>query len=166
MEIEPSSFKDRCAFVYTENGNLFRRFSKNYIPVYQKFINSGLYERLIKENLLDYIAMDIKAPPDKYPLIAGVKTDVEKIQQSAKLIMESKIDYEFRTTVLKSMLNFEDFEKIGSFIRGARRYYLQKFVPSKALDENLLTNYENYTNDELMNICELLRLQVNFVHVR
>lgn len=126
----------------------------------------GMLERLINENLLDYIAMDIKAPPDKYPLIAGVKTDVEKIQQSAKLIMESKIDYEFRTTVLKSMLNFEDFEKIGSFIRGARRYYLQKFVPSKALDENLLTNYENYTNDELMNICELLRLQVNFVHVR
>ena len=48
MEIEPSSFKDPCAFVYIENGNLFRRFSKNYIPVYQKFINSGLYERLIK----------------------------------------------------------------------------------------------------------------------
>ena len=126
----------------------------------------GLLKRLIKENLLDYIAMDIKAPPDKYPLIAGVKTDVEKIQQSAKLIMESKIDYEFRTTVLKSMLNFEDFEKIGSFIKGARRYYLQKFVPTKALDENLLTNYENYTNDEFINICELLRLHVNFVHVR
>ena len=52
MEIEPSSFKDPCAFVYIENGNLFRRFSKNYIPVYQKFINSGLYERLIKENLI------------------------------------------------------------------------------------------------------------------
>ena len=126
----------------------------------------GMLEELINNNLIDYIAMDIKAPFDKYNSIAGCNIDIKKVKKSIKLVIESGIDYEFRTTVVKSMLTYDDFEKIGNEIHGAKRYYLQKFVPTKTLAEELLRTSENYPETELLKICEKLRLHVNFVHVR
>ena len=126
----------------------------------------GMLENLINENLIDYIAMDIKAPFEKYSSIAGCDIDIEKIKRSVHLVLESGIDYEFRTTVVKSMLAYDDFEKIGNEIHGAKRYYLQKFVPTKTLDTKLLRAGENYSEAEFLKICEQLRLHINFVGVR
>ena len=127
--------------------------------------NPSALEKLFSAGLLDYIAMDIKAPFEKYPLIAGCKINIENIKQSIDLIMTSKIDYEFRTTVIKSQLSFEDFEKIGKQIEGAKRYYLQKFVPSKIYDKTLL-NETTYTDDEFKQICNNLKKYVEIVEVR
>lgn len=79
--------------------------------------------------MLDYIAMDIKAPLEKYKDITNVECSTINIQKSIELIMNSKVDYEFRTTVLKSQLTFDDFDKIGKLINGAKRYYLQNLYP-------------------------------------
>ena len=126
----------------------------------------GMLERLTEENLLDYIAMDIKAPLNRYKYISGIDIDINKIKMSIKHIMNCGTHYEFRTTVLKRLLSIEDFEKIGNEIHGAKRYYLQKFVPSKVLDENLLTYTQNYSDAEFGQISEKLCLHVNFVRVR
>lgn len=123
-------------------------------------------ESLVRKNLLDYIAMDIKAPLSKYKSIVGSNFDIRKIKKSIDIVMNGKVDYEFRTTVLKSLLSKDDFELIGHEIHGAKRYYLQKFVPSKILDKSLLSGLQNYSDEDFRLICEKLCLHVNFVRVR
>lgn len=88
-------------------------------------------EMLINEGLVDYVAMDIKTCPDRYGLVAGVQDlDITKIDQSVKLLLQNRVDYEFRTTVCGPFHTASDFEKIGNWIKGAKKYYLQAFVDS------------------------------------
>ena len=84
--------------------------------------------RLLEANLLDYIAMDIKAPLSRYDCICGRKVDIEAIQQSIHIIKNSNIDYEFRTTVSPD-LGISDLLDIAKLIQGARIYYLQQYIP-------------------------------------
>jgi pyruvate formate lyase activating enzyme len=91
-------------------------------------------EEIILPGVLDYIAMDIKAPPDKYPEAVRAEVDPDRIRRSIRLIMDSGIDYEFRTTLVRSRICAEDVLRIGKEIEGARRYVLQRFIPSKTLD--------------------------------
>ena len=127
--------------------------------------NSGILEKLLADNLLDYVAMDIKAPLDKYSLITGVKVDCENIKKSIDLIIKSDINYEFRTTVIKSQLLPDDLDKIGVLINGAKRYYLQKFVPSKIFDENLISE-TTYSDEEFRIICSHLKEYIEQVDFR
>ena len=89
-----------------------------------------LLSELIDEGLVDYVAMDIKNSPDKYPLTVGVNCDMEKIGRSVALLLEDKVDYEFRTTVVKELHTAEDFVAISEWIFGAKRYFLQTFEDS------------------------------------
>src|SRR3989339_1974110 len=82
-------------------------------------------EAIINDGLVDYIAMDIKASLDKYKEVANVPVNIDKIIKSIKLIKESGILYEFRTTVF-SGLNSNDFEEIGKLLSGSSKYYLQQ----------------------------------------
>ena len=109
--------------------------------------------------------MDIKAPVEKYPLVTNSKINPEKITQSIDLIMNCGIDYEFRTTVVKSQLAYEDFENIGKLIYGAKRYYLQKFIPSKTLDDKMMCE-KTYTDEEFKEIIEILKPCIKEVSVR
>jgi len=127
--------------------------------------NPDILKKLINDCLLDYIAMDIKAPLEKYDFITGVNVNIENIKKSIKLIIESNVDYEFRTTVLKSQLSYDDFEKIGQLLSGAKRYYLQKFVCSKIYDKNL-QNETSYTNAEFDKICNILKKYIKLVDYR
>ena len=115
--------------------------------------------------LVDYVAMDIKAPLAKYPDIVRVKVDTNKIRKSISTIMQSGVDYEFRTTVVKSQLSYSDFEEIGQLIKGAKRYYLQKFVPSKTLDEKMMSE-TTYSSEEFEKIKEILAKYVDYVELR
>ena len=124
-----------------------------------------ILQELLNENLLDYIAMDIKAPLTKYKDITQVDVDTNIIKKSIDLIMNSDVDYEFRTTVVKSQLSQEDFEIIGKTIKGAKRYYLQEFIPTKILDEKLMTE-KSYSHDEFKKICESLKKYVQFCDFR
>jgi len=118
--------------------------------------NPEMLKKLLDEKLLDYAAMDIKAPLEKYKKITGVTIDVKKIKKSIDLVMNSSVDYEFRTTLVKNLLSTEDIVQIGKEIKGAKKYYLQKFIPSKVLKEERL-NEESYTDEEL----EELKKQLN-----
>ena len=124
-----------------------------------------ILEKLNNEKHLDYIAMDIKNSIDNYNKVVRNFTDKEKILKSIRLIMNSNVDYEFRTTTLKSLISIEDFEKIGEMINGAKKYFIQKFVPSKVLNENLM-NEINYSKEEFEFIKTKMEKYVNFVSIR
>jgi pyruvate formate lyase activating enzyme len=94
--------------------------------------------KLIDAGLADYIAMDIKGPPEKYRCITKSDIQLETIKQSIELIMTSGIQYEFRTTVVKSMLQDGDLAGIVRLIKPSRIFVLQAFIPSKALDRRFL----------------------------
>ena len=120
---------------------------------------------LLIENLIDYIAMDIKAPLEKYHKITGSVVNVENIKKSIDIILNSGIDYEFRTTVIESQLSFEDFENISNLIKGAEKYYLQKFVPSKIYNQALM-NEKTYSNEDFQKIINLLQINIKKVELR
>lgn len=93
--------------------------------------------RIIKEGLVDYIAMDIKHAPKKYKLATGLTTDIARIKMSVKLIMNSGLPYEFRTTVVPGIHEDEDFDKIAKWIAGAQNYNLQEYREMRILNPNL-----------------------------
>lgn len=127
--------------------------------------NPKMLKKLLDDKLIDYAAMDIKAPIEKYSEVACAKVDVDNILKSIELLKNSNIDYEFRTTVVKSQLCPEDFEKIGKMIKGANKYCLQKFVPTKVLDETFL-NQITYSDAEFGTITAVLKKYVKAVELR
>lgn len=92
--------------------------------------NPALLEELLDKNLLDYIAMDIKAGPDNYTALTGIRMNLDNIKTSAELIRNWGKNYEFRTTVVSPLHSEQDFLDIAHWLRGARAYYLQPFVLS------------------------------------
>lgn len=123
-----------------------------------KLDTNGSFPEILEKVLpdLDYVAMDIKAPLEKYSQIVNVDVDTSKILKSIEILKNGGVDYEFRTTVVKSQLSYEDFEKIGQLIQGAPRYYLQKFVASKILDKGL-ENEKTYSTEEFERIIDILK---------
>ncbi|MBW2076744.1 MAG: anaerobic ribonucleoside-triphosphate reductase activating protein [Deltaproteobacteria bacterium] len=108
-------------------------------------------ETILRANAADYIAMDIKAPLDKYEQVVRRSIDTGRILSSIKLIMDCGLAYEFRTTVVKALLGKDDFVKIGELIKGSRLYVLQRFVASKLLDDRFL-DADTFSEDELNSI--------------
>ncbi len=96
--------------------------------------NPQMLKSLIDEKLIDYIAMDIKGPKEKYGEFTGRKADIKKIQKSIDILKEGKVAYEFRSTILFSLHRREDIIEMAKWIRGAKRYYLQNFRPEKTID--------------------------------
>ena len=94
---------------------------------------------LVKNKLVDYVAMDIKNSKEKYAKTAGVASvSVSDIERSIGILMASDIDYEFRTTVVKELHKEEDIVKIAEWIKGAKGYFLQNFEDSgNLIGENL-----------------------------
>jgi len=127
--------------------------------------NPEMLEDLIKNGNIDYIALDVKGPLEKYNEIVKVEVDTEKILKSIYLIKNSAIPYEFRTTVVKSQLSFDDFKKIGKTISGCKNYYLQKFIPSKCVDPSFI-NEPTYSDDELEKIKEIMLNYVENCYIR
>ena len=98
--------------------------------------NPKILSELLTPNsrLIDYIAMDVKAPlNEKYDLACGTKVNLAEIRESIKLIMNSGIDYEFRTTVIPNLLGEAEIEAIAQTIAGAKKYALQQFVPAHSM---------------------------------
>ncbi len=127
--------------------------------------NPSMLKNLIEKKLVDYVAMDIKAPIEKYPDVIGLDISINKILESIDILKNSGIEYEFRTTVLKKFLCENDFEKIGELLNGAKKYYLQKFVSTKILDKSL-ENETNYTDDEFEIFAQNLNKKIQYVGIR
>lgn len=102
--------------------------------------NFVVLNRLISQKKLNYIAMDLKHSMNLYHFACGTKINQETISNSIQAIINSGIDYEFRTTVVPGIHTVENMKDIRKMLNGAKRYILQKFIPDNALDENLRTH--------------------------
>jgi len=118
--------------------------------------NPDVLKDLLSANLVDYIAMDIKAPLEKYSEVAKVPIDKTDIQESIELIKQSTVDHEFRTTIAKNVLSKEDVVNIAKMLQGEKLYILQRCVPTKILDPLFLAQFEPYTHEELEQIANLI----------
>ena len=86
-------------------------------------------KEIVSEGLVDYVAMDIKNSPDKYGVTCGLPDfDIGNVSESIRFLISDAVDYEFRTTVVSPYHDEESFQKIGPWIEGAKRYFLQQFV--------------------------------------
>ncbi len=104
---------------------------------------------LVSSSVVDYVAMDIKNTPEKYDITAGIKTDLDKIQESIDFILSGKVDYEFRTTVTNELHTPQDIEIISKWILGAKRYFIQNFVDSGSILADNMTPVNSQTLDEM-----------------
>lgn len=110
-------------------------------------------ERLIHEGLVDYIAMDIKTDPFYYSPDIVRDYDPGDIFSSIRVIMESGILYEFRTTCVRPIVGETAIERIAETIKGARLYALQRFRNSRVLHPEFFNEeWVDYTEDELLHL--------------
>ena len=89
----------------------------------------NVLKTILKNNLVDYIAMDIKAPFEKYNILTGISVRLEDIKESISLISSSEIEHEFRTTYVDKLLTKRDIKDIKSYLADRSRYNLQKYIP-------------------------------------
>lgn len=96
-----------------------------------------IIKKALDKKIVDYIAMDIKNSLKNYEKTVCAKVDLDRIKMSVELIKNSKVDYDFRTTVVPGIHHEKDFQDIALWIGGAKRYFLQRFRDMKTLDAGL-----------------------------
>jgi len=109
--------------------------------------NPVMLKELIDENLIDYVAMDIKNTFDKYEETIGKKSNIDNIKNSIKIIESALIDYEFRTTIVKELHTFDDIKEIVKMLNKKSKYYIQNFIDSDGVRNKKL---HGFTNEELI----------------
>lgn len=120
----------------------------------------------LEAGLVDYVAMDIKAPPEKYGLLAGRPgLDLAPLHESISLLRRSNLPHEFRTTVVPGLLLEEDIAAIARWLAGAARYVLQQFRPLGTLDP-ALSGATPYPAQRLREMARLAQMWVQAVEVR
>jgi len=123
----------------------------------------AMLKKLVKEQKVDYVAMDIKAPKEDYDKVCGVTVDIEKIQQSVDILKNGNVPYEFRTTVVNELHRKEDILEIGRWLLGADNYYLQNYQET---DKNLCGGFSPMEKEKLIGLEEELKKYINNVKVR
>lgn len=125
-----------------------------------------LLKNLVKEKLIDYVAMDLKAPLDeRYNRITQVEADLSKIRESIKFILKAKTDYEFRTTMVPGYLGKDELLAIAKEIKGAKKFILQNFNPKDTLCDDL-KEVKPYTEIEMDEFKRAIEGYVEFSKVR
>ena len=142
---EPTLQKDLYKFIskLKSEGFFVKLDTNGYRP--------DVLEPLIKDKMIDYIAMDIKGPLYAYEKITGVKIDVDLIKKSIEIIKSSNIDYEFRTTICRELITTTDILEIAKMIKGSKSYSLQNFRDGDTVlcGKNRLTPYDKEELAEL-----------------
>lgn len=112
-------------------------------------------KKIVNNHLVDYVAMDIKNSREKYALTAGIPgLDLAAAEESVSFLKSGAVDYEFRTTVVDEFHEIEDFEKIGEWIGGAKRYFLQNFVDSGDL---VGSNMHQAPKEKMLKMLEIVK---------
>ena len=156
---EPTLHKDLLDFMkkLKDMGFLIKLDSNGTCP--------DMLQKALHQKLVDYLAMDIKAPLDKYEKVTIKPINIDDIKKSIEIIKNSGIDHEFRTTIVESLLSKDDILKIGETITGAKRYYLQKFIATKTNDPKYLKE-TTYSDEELENLRAKIAKKFKFCGVR
>ena len=119
---------------------------------------------LWERGMVDYVAMDVKNSPDRYPETAGVPgLDLGPIRESIAWLLEGHVDYEFRTTAVRQFHDGDSFRAIGGWIRGAARYYIQNFTDR---DTVAFAGLSGFDKEELGGFAELVAPYVEHVELR
>lgn len=123
-----------------------------------------LLKKLVRNGLIDYVAMDIKNSPAAYAQTAGTsETVLPKIKESAAFLLTAPVEYEFRTTVVKNFHQAEDFAAIGQWLKGAEKYFLQNFVDSGDL---IQPGLQGVSRSELVAFVQILREYIPSARIR
>lgn len=117
---------------------------------------------VIDENLLDYVAMDIKNSPENYAKTVGFNSEfevrnsklIESVRESAKILMQGRVDFEFRTTLCRELHSEGDIEAIGKWLSGDEKFFLQSYRDEGDL---LLGGFSAYTEAERRGLLEILQ---------
>lgn len=113
-------------------------------------------DRLIREKWVDFVAMDVKAPLEKYREVTDIEVDTGKIAESINIIRDTAPEYVFRTTVVPGLLDRGDILRIGELLKGAADYQLQQFSSLKTIDKRFLS-IKPYEKRELEEMLEEIR---------
>ena len=120
--------------------------------------------RLWEQGLVDYVAMDVKNSPERYPETVGAPgLDLTPVRDSVAWLLEGHVEYEFRTTAVRQLHDAASFQAIGRWLQGARRYYIQNFVDRDTVLQAGLSGFEKA---ELEAFASLVRPFVERVEVR
>jgi pyruvate formate lyase activating enzyme len=156
---EPTIHSDLIEFMETVKGLGY------LIKLDTNGTNPGMVRKAIRKGIVDYLAMDIKAPLDKYNVITKSYVDTNQIELCIQTIMESIVPYEFRTTLSRSLLSPDDIISIGHMIKGARLYILQHFISSKHVDETFKEE-SSFAIEELTDLMKELNNLVEYCTLR
>jgi pyruvate formate lyase activating enzyme len=107
-------------------------------------------QELFDKKLIDYIAMDVKAPKNKYNMLSGKKVELKKIQKSIDIIKNSGVSYEFKTTFVPGFLTKKDIKEIGRWLEGSEKYFLQQFKNNTPTLSSDLKNVKSYPKEKLL----------------
>jgi pyruvate formate lyase activating enzyme len=127
--------------------------------------NPEVIQELLKDQLIDYIAMDLKAHSSNQECLTGSNKYINQIKKSIKIIQNNNIDYEFRTTVVPNFHNNKDIEKIVKLIKGSKQYYIQNFKPQNTLDKDLL-NINSFPEKKLKEFKKIANKYISNVQIR
>jgi pyruvate formate lyase activating enzyme len=122
--------------------------------------NGAFPERLselLEQQLVDYVAMDVKAPKKKYPQLTGVDTNLSKIEASIDLLKTKAPAYEFKTTFIPGLLTKDDIIEIAQWLKGADTYYLQQFKIKTPLLSSTLETMMPYPREYLLETLEEIK---------
>lgn len=117
--------------------------------------NPEMLKKLLEKKLLDYIAMDIKAGENDYGKTVGLETDTGKIKESIKIIINSGVLYEFRSTLVPGLVDKESFLGMGELIQGAKKWYLQNFKSDTNLVNPKYQNLESFSSQDMKEFVSL-----------
>ena len=123
-----------------------------------------ILKNLAEKDLIQMAAVDIKACRENYPSLTGLlQPDLDAVQETVDFLLHGNLDYEFRTTVVRELHNEEDFLRIGTWLKGAKTYYLQAYKDS---DEVLQPGFSSYSLAELEHFRDILLKNISKVEIR
>ena len=128
--------------------------------------NPKILERLLIENLIDYVAMDIKAPLKRYSQVIASPIDTQNIEKSIQILLKSNIDYEFRSTLIPYLHSPEDIVDMAKMISGAPKYFLQNFKAKDSVLDVKFMKKRSFTHEALIEISKQCQKYVVSCEVR
>jgi len=124
----------------------------------------GCLDKMISSGKIDYVAMDVKNSPEKYGQTIGIQNyDISPVNESINILRSGKVQYEFRTTVVRDYHAYEDLLEIAKWISGAERYFLQRFIDSKTV---LQKGLREYSDTEIRQFVQKLKEIIPGVELR
>lgn len=125
-----------------------------------------MISKLLDRNLIDYIAVDVKAPLEKCSFVTGVDFDINRFKDTINILKSNSINQEFRTTVVPGLLNENDILSIARLIAGSKKYVLQQFRPGVSLIDPALSNVKPFYREQIAKVADSCKNYIQEVQLR